>query len=57
MLVCIYVGQARQKFESSIFLMFFPVVCVGLEASGQKGKLPASNDTAGPSSAKKSKFW
>jgi hypothetical protein len=29
----------------------------GLEASGQKGKLPASNDTAGPSSAKKSKFW
>ena len=52
-----HIGQARQKFESSIFLMFFPVVCVGLEASGQKGKLPASNDTAGPSSAKKSKFW
>lgn len=31
---------------------------VGLEASGLKRKQPAeSDDTAGPSSAKKSKFW
>jgi hypothetical protein len=55
--LCLCIGQARQELESSILLMFFSVVCVGLEASGQKRKLPASNDTAGPSSAKKSKFW